>query len=792
MDEYEHSSRTPLHIAVVGEHQAQISQLLAAGVDVNISDAHNISPLHSALAQGLDKIVNDLLFIGGSRVDAVTTWGDSVLKYAFVSPSSRKLKALLQYHKKEHPDEEMEPVPGNARFVKTLLEQSADVTTCDADGNYPAHWVINGTSVTYRLDGQNITLSNQSAYFGPDSNYLERINELLSFGFADRVNGCNKFGQSVLHAALARGMTDVATILLHNGANPNAVDGEGNLPLHIVSVGWALHASDLTAEMLRIGDGKPIVEGSLNSADVARGLTKLEREELEVENFISSAYVDIVISPKGAVGKQMPKASLIGLQNSLGYTPLHYACGGNIESETPLGIPTGKCPYKGCEMQKPVDDEEELHKRETILNNRKEIAQIMLTAGGDANVIGVSGLRPLHCVAKGGADWHGHLDEELCDMLLKYGAELDHVDTQGRIGGGGSRFSALHYAIEAKQFTLAWYLIKRGAQIHPPTCNPPLLHMACEHGAGVDMVGYILAHGENANIRGEGIHKGHRKYCGTALQLACANGQSQIVYALLSHPEYAVDVDAVRVHNGRTALHLASFHGHLDCVKYLIEDGKADPNILCMANETALYSAIRGGSADIVGYLLERCKLPITNEITGENAIIIAEQLNVDDPLKESHAAVVETILKSVSDTEIAEVEHLHECYKFKKSLKAYEDELAAEAAKAAALAEEQRKAEELEVARSMVEAIFEIADTDGIGHLNAKSLNALHDRIGAGIDFHDQMYEEISEAIGASAEKGWNGEDLLNAYLGDHHCFDLDRDHQILFPPEEAVEDAE
>ena len=35
------------------------------------------------------------------------------------------------------------------------------------------------------------------------------------------------------------------------------------------------------------------------------------------------------------------------------------------------------------------------------------------------------------------------------------------------------------------------------------------------------------------------------------------------------------------------------------------------------------------------------------------------------------------------------------------------------------ALAEEQRKAEELEVARSMVEAIFEIADTDGIGHLN-------------------------------------------------------------------------
>ena len=93
------------------------------------------------------------------------------------------------------------------------------------------------------------------------------------------------------------------------------------------------------------------MKGSLNSADVARGLTKLEREELDVENYISSAYVDIVISPKSALGKPMPKASLIGLKNALGYTPLHYACGGNIESETPLGIPTGKCPYKGCEMQ---------------------------------------------------------------------------------------------------------------------------------------------------------------------------------------------------------------------------------------------------------------------------------------------------------------------------------------------------------------------------------------------------------------------------------------------------------
>ena len=96
--------------------------------------------------------------------------------------------------------------------------------------------------------------------------------------------------------------------------------------------------------MLHIGDGKPLIEGMLNSADVARGLSKLEREVLDVENYVSSAYIDIVVSPPSILNKQMPKAALIALKNRLGYTPMHYACGANIDSAEPLGIPLGKVP----------------------------------------------------------------------------------------------------------------------------------------------------------------------------------------------------------------------------------------------------------------------------------------------------------------------------------------------------------------------------------------------------------------------------------------------------------------
>ena len=273
VEEYEHNLRTAIHAAVVGEHFAQVGLLLAAGVDVNIADEQQITPLHSALAQGLDKIVKDLLFIGESKIDAVTKWGDSILKYAFVSPSSRKLRGLLRFHLEEHANEEMEPVLGNSRFVTTFLE-NGDVTSCDADGNYPMHWLINGTSIKYRLDGVDIVLSNSNGLFGPDSNFLERATQMLNFGFGDRVDGCNKFGQTALHLALARGMTNIAELLVSNGANPNIVDGDGNLPLHIACVGWSLGCEELVSRMLSLGDSKFLVLGKFDSADVARGLTK--------------------------------------------------------------------------------------------------------------------------------------------------------------------------------------------------------------------------------------------------------------------------------------------------------------------------------------------------------------------------------------------------------------------------------------------------------------------------------------------------------------------------------------
>ena len=50
----------------------------------------------SSLGQGDDKVTKDLLYIGGADVNAVDNWGNNVLKYSFLSPSSRKLLLAVE------------------------------------------------------------------------------------------------------------------------------------------------------------------------------------------------------------------------------------------------------------------------------------------------------------------------------------------------------------------------------------------------------------------------------------------------------------------------------------------------------------------------------------------------------------------------------------------------------------------------------------------------------------------------------------------------------------------------
>ncbi|CAL1701431.1 unnamed protein product [Somion occarium] len=95
-----------------------------------------------------------------------------------------------------------------------------------------------------------------------------------------------------------------------------------------------------------------------------------------------------------------------------------------------------------------------------------------------------------------------------------------------------------------------------------------------------------------------------------ALQSAAAAGDLKLLQSLFRNTLQPGDVEPFALANdastrtGLTALHAAASRGHLDIVKWLIEDCGAIPDIEDKEGETALHKAALNGHLRIVAYLL--------------------------------------------------------------------------------------------------------------------------------------------------------------------------------------------
>lgn len=70
------------------------------------------------------------------------------------------------------------------------------------------------------------------------------------------------------------------------------------------------------------------------------------------------------------------------------------------------------------------------------------------------------------------------------------------------------------------------------------------------------------------------------------------------------HAETA-DIHEVERNSGRNALHKAAFWGHIEAVRYLVQELKIDPNVQDMLGDTALHDAARFGHEEVVQILLD-------------------------------------------------------------------------------------------------------------------------------------------------------------------------------------------
>ena len=240
----------------------------------------------------------------------------------------------------------------------------------------------------------------------------------------------------------------------------------------------------------------------------------------------------------------------------------------------------------------------------------KDVVQLLLEHGADANSRDDDQCMPLHLALRGGhqeiawvllehcmdtevrdnwkctplflASQIGHV--ELAQALLEKGAETEARDNR--------KLTPLLLASRNGHVELARVLLEKGADTEArDTFENTSLLLASEHNH-VALAQVLLKHGAEAELQ-------DNRKC-TPLLLATQNRHLELARVLLEH---GVDTEARNILE-RTPLLLASLFGFAELVQVLLEHG-ADAKALGVKGRTSLHQASEHGHAAAVQVLLE-------------------------------------------------------------------------------------------------------------------------------------------------------------------------------------------
>ena len=198
------------------------------------------------------------------------------------------------------------------------------------------------------------------------------------------------------------------------------------------------------------------------------------------------------------------------------------------------------------------------------------------------------GLTPLHCASI----WNR---ENMVEMLIKHGANVNVVGEE--IG------LSLHIAAAVGREKIVEMLIRHGADVNAINSKGETsLHCAAYNGH-VEIVEMLIKHGANVNAVNNDeetpLHNAVNTYVGTLLYEDSFRGHAETVEMLIIH---GANINAVD-NDGWTSLHRASFRGHENIVRILLEDIWRDHTITNHDGNTSEDVARLRGNQEIVDML---------------------------------------------------------------------------------------------------------------------------------------------------------------------------------------------
>ena len=229
-------------------------------------------------------------------------------------------------------------------------------------------------------------------------------------------------------------------------------------------------------------------------------------------------------------------------------------------------------------IQDGVDVNQEHHGMTPLLaatrdswHGRPEAVLTLLSNGADARVVDFEGNTPMHHAARSS-------DPGVAAVLRDSGASVSDINFDG--------YTPLGIACLSANWRLARFLLERGAYPEPEDATPALVAAASiddDDPAGVTL---LIKHKSNLDVSGR---------------------------------------------DGRTALHVAAYAGHVDIVTTLLAAG-ADALILDAQARSPLLEAARGGQLDTFEALLAARSWLDGQDGRGQDALILACLAEIPSP----------------------------------------------------------------------------------------------------------------------------------------------------------------
>ena len=585
--------RTALHYATFRDKVAVCELLLERGADINVTDDKGDQPLHRAAA-GNSVAVCQLLFDHGAEINAMNKYGDTPLHKAARGRPRRgcpgSCEVLLKRGAKVDAVNKYGQTPlhlvcekGYAETGCLLLSYGADVRAVDHDG-YPPLLLIS-RHITHSRKGIDAQ-GNHALHIASRDGMFTAVQLLVDLGA--NVNALNKEGQTPLHysaAAGEKGSSELCEILLKRGAKVNAIDKYGQQPLHL-----ACENGDAETGCLLLSHGAD-VRAIDHAGDTP--LLLMSQHTMPSQNEVDTQgnhalHIACRDGTSTAVQLLVDLGADTNAMNKLGQTPLHTAAAGKKA-----------CPEL-CEI---------LLKREANVNAMDKYGQqplhlacengdaetgcLLLSHDADGRAVDRAGHPPLflisqHIMCQKGVDTQGNHALHIASsngmftavqLLVDLGADTNAMNLHGQ--------TPLHAAADRKDYPeLCEILLKHAAKINAVDedgCQP--LHLACKQGH-TSTGSLLLSHGADTNA--VNVHGQAPLHVVTDGKKDCP----ELCEILLKH---AAKIDAVDG-DGNQPLHLACKQGHTNTCSLLLSHG-ADRNAANIHGQTPLHMAA-GGEKD--------------------------------------------------------------------------------------------------------------------------------------------------------------------------------------------------